>query len=247
MHVVIVGRGQLAGELLTGLSEHRQFTVTAWPETPGAERSCVVVHAGSGRELSSVIDYCESSACPLIELATGSSLEGAHVGFPVVLCPNTNLLMLKVMSMLANSGHLFRGHAISVLESHQRSKTTEPGTALAIAAALGVPAAQVVSVRDPVVQRNNLAIAEEHLARHAVHRIQIQDGSCSATIETRVLGAAPYVQGVREIVAAIGRHKLDHRVYWIHELVETGWLSQRGETQPFAGAELNRHGPGLSD
>ncbi|MDI9690464.1 hypothetical protein QM326_38275, partial [Burkholderia cenocepacia] len=66
---------------------------------------------------------------PLVELSTGSDLETGTYGFPVVLCPNTNILMLKFMSMLETSGHLFRDCDISVTESHQAGKTSVPGTA----------------------------------------------------------------------------------------------------------------------
>ena len=55
----------------------------------------IIVHAGSCRELNAVVAYCQASNSTLVELATGSDAATASPGFPVVLCPNTNSLMLK--------------------------------------------------------------------------------------------------------------------------------------------------------
>src|SRR3989344_5256558 len=94
MQVIVVGAGQVVPWAAEGLP---------------AEKS-VVVHAGSGRELQAVSAFCESTCSALVELSTGSALEHVAADFPVVLCPNTNLLMLKFIAMLERSGHLFRGY-----------------------------------------------------------------------------------------------------------------------------------------
>ena len=84
MQVWIVGQGQLATELLKGLRV--DGTVAAWPGADCARgQPSVVVHAGSGRELDAVVAYCRASQSPLIELSTGSALEGQDMGFAVVV------------------------------------------------------------------------------------------------------------------------------------------------------------------
>ena len=104
MQVIVVGSGKLARELLGALPSGDAGQVVPWAaEGLPAEKS-VVVHAGSGRELQAVSAFCESTCSPLVELATGSALEHVAADFPVVLCPNTNLLMLKFMAMLERSG-----------------------------------------------------------------------------------------------------------------------------------------------
>lgn len=184
----------------------------------------MVVHAGSGRELDEVIAYYRETNSALIELATGSKLEIASPTFPVVLCPNTNILMLKFMNMLARSGKLFKGYHIEVTESHQAEKWSAPGTAIAIGQSLGLSANEVVSVRDPEEQLMALGIPAEHLSRHAMHAILIEDGACRISLETRVYGASPYADGVAKIVSAVASHQLENRVYAIDEFIEHGWV-----------------------
>jgi hypothetical protein len=184
----------------------------------------IVVHAGSGRELTEVISFCQQTGSVLVELATGSNLASIVPSFPVVLCPNTNLLMLKFMNMLSKSGHLFRPYEIRITESHQAAKTSTPGTAIAIAQSLGQMSKEIVSIRDPEEQSTTLQIPTEHLARHAYHRITIRDAVCNIAMETRVYGAAPYAAGVAQIIAAVQARELACRIYAINEFIENGWV-----------------------
>lgn len=224
MQVLIVGSGKLATELLDQLALGAPLKVCQWSNASRTEGRSVVVHAGSGRELDEVAAYCRKTNSPLVELATGSKLESGSPAFPVVLCPNTNILMLKFMNMLARSGKLFNGYHIDVTESHQAEKRSVPGTAVSVAQALGLSAKDVTSVRDPDEQLSALRIPAEHLSRHAVHAILIEDGACRISLETRVYGASPYADGVSKIVAAVVSRQLESRVYAIDEFVENGWV-----------------------
>ncbi|WP_175777315.1 dihydrodipicolinate reductase C-terminal domain-containing protein [Burkholderia anthina] len=235
MQVLVVGTGKLATELLRSHQLDPAIChVMPWSDgarddagRSDARRSdarSIVVHAGSGRELPDVIAFCRATGSTLIELSTGSDLETGSHDFPVVLCPNTNILMLKFMSMLETSGHLFRECHISVTESHQASKTSVPGTAVDIGQSLGVPAQDIRSVRDPAEQRDALQIPDDQLGRHAFHRIRIEDGACSLQFESRVYGASPYADGVSRIVDAVRQHDLERRRYSIVEFIRNGWL-----------------------
>ncbi|WP_175855361.1 dihydrodipicolinate reductase C-terminal domain-containing protein [Burkholderia anthina] len=240
MQVLVVGTGKLATELLRSHQLDPAIChVMPWSDgaRDDAERSdarrsnarrsdarSIVVHAGSGRELPDVIAFCRATGSTLIELSTGSDLETGSHDFPVVLCPNTNILMLKFMSMLETSGHLFRDCHISVTESHQASKTSVPGTAVDIGQSLGVPAQDIRSVRDPAEQRDALQIPDDQLGRHAFHRIRIEDGACSLQFESRVYGASPYADGVSRIVDAVRQRDLERRRYSIVEFIRNGWL-----------------------
>lgn len=224
MQVLIVGSGKLASELLNELSLSAPFTVRPWSSAPSGQGRSVVVHAGSGRQLDDVIAYCQETNSILIELATGSKIEAASTTFPVVLCPNTNILMLKFMHMLAKSGRLFKGCHIELTESHQAEKRSTPGTAVAIAQSLGLHADNVISVRDREKQVTALHIPSEHLDRHAVHSIAIDDGACHILLETRVYGSSPYADGVSKIVSALAIHPLENCVYAVDEFVEYGWI-----------------------
>lgn len=224
MKTFIVGHGKLARELLQELRLDSGFEIVPWVASlPGPERS-IVVHAGSGRELPDVLPFCRATRSPLVELATGSSLESWVPDFPVILCPNTNFLMLKFLSMLARSGQLFQGCSIQITESHQAGKTSLPGTALAMAQSMGQAAGDIVSIRDPEEQQHSLQIPPEHLNRHALHRITIQDAVCQIAMETRVYGAAPYAPGVARILAAIQARSLENRLYPVQEFLDRGWI-----------------------
>lgn len=221
--VIIVGSGKLGRELLAELPQLGLSKVCAWPPTSDA-RPAIVIHTGSGRMLEEVVRFCEASSSVLMELATGSALEQRATSFPLVLCPNTNILMLKAMNMMANSGALFRRHPVKVFESHQSGKTSVPGTAVSIAQSLGIASTEIVSIRDPRKQEEELGIAPESLERHAYHRIEIGDESTRLVIETRIVGNTPYAAGVAGIVEAIRANLLDNRLYHINEFIERGWL-----------------------
>ena len=240
MQVLVVGTGKLATELLRSHQLDPAIChVMPWSDGARADAGrsdashsaarrhdtrSIVVHAGSGRELPDAIAFCRATGSTLIELSTGSGLETGSHDFPVVLCPNTNILMLKFMSMLETSGHLFRDCNISVTESHQASKTSVPGTAVDIGQSLGVPAHDIRSVRDPAEQRDTLQIPGDQLGRHAFHRIRIEDGACSLQFESRVYGASPYADGVSRIVDAVRQRNLERRRYSIVEFIRNGWL-----------------------
>ena len=224
MNVWVVGKGKLARELLSALDLGQGFRVMAWSGSDRPVTRSIVVHAGSGRELAELVRYCEQTQSVLLELATGSALENVAPGFPIVMCPNTNILMLKFMAMLAASGSMFAGYQISLSESHQAQKSSVAGTALSLAKSLALPASEVRSIRDPVEQEGTLAIPREHLGRHAYHHVAIEDGCCALSFETRVYGDTPYAEGVATIVVAIGNRALENRRYEVTELITRGWL-----------------------
>ena len=224
MHVYIAGTGKLATELLEKLEPHNELVIRRWSDAVETNARSIVVHAGSGREVDSIAEFCARTTSALVELATGSTLEGAKSTFPLVLCPNTNILMLKFMSMLERSGSMFTGYKIRVIESHQAAKTSVPGTAVQMAASLGVSTSEISSVRQPSQQEKELKIPHEHLARHAFHRIDVQDGPCTISMETRVYGDSPYASGVQKIIEAISQRELQPRIYSIIEFVENGWV-----------------------
>lgn len=225
MVIVVVGAGKLAQELLAYFKTQPACQALSWAELGGRDMAgAVLVHAGSGRELDEVMAYCSRNHRTLLELSTGSEIERRQLDFPVVLCANTNILMLKVMAMLAGHGHLFADYERQLTESHQAGKTSTPGTAVELAASIGLSEGDITSVRDPATQQGALQIPSEHLGRHAFHRIVIRDGLSSVMLETKVLGPAPYAQGVAQIVAAVQAHPLEDRLYKVIELIERGWL-----------------------
>jgi len=225
VQVLIVGSGKLAMELIENLKAPNIASVLPWSrrdELPAGGK--IVVHAGSGRELQSVVSFCVSNNSVLIELSTnGTALEGRHP-FPVIICPNINILMVKFMTMLQSQGFLFRDYPKTILESHQATKTSAPGTAISIAQSLGMEPAQITSVRNPEVQENELGIPSADLSRHAYHRIVIGDENVSITFETKTFGQAPYASGLAKVIESVFGRELEPKTYNIVTLIQNGWL-----------------------
>lgn len=224
MNVYIAGAGKLATELLAHMAIDPPFRVRPWAAAHLVAEPSIVLHAGSGRELDDVLAFCERSQSVLVELATGSDWQALVPACAVVMCPNTNILMLKFMAMLRRGGPLFAGCRVAITESHQSGKTSTPGTAVAMAEALGMPAREIVSVRDPGQQQSALRIPPEHLHRHAVHLVSIEDDACTVSLQTRVYGDSPYAEGVGRIVRSIRADPLPRGVHQIEALVERGWI-----------------------
>lgn len=225
MDVIIVGSGKLAQELLEKLPAMAcGNNIISWPAPAGLATRHIVVHAGSGRELDAVLAYCQETGSTLVELSTGMQVGTGPSTFPIVECPNTNILMLKFMSMVARSGHLFKQYPIRLTESHQADKSSTPGTAVQLASSLGLPQDAICSIRDVAIQQEQLQIPAEHSDRHAFHRIEIGDDHGLITLETRVFGSAPYAEGVNQIISAIAATSLEDRHYNILEFIENGWL-----------------------
>lgn len=225
VQVLIVGSGKLAAELIENLKSRSIASVLPW-NRKGERLECksVVVHAGSGRELPGVVSFCSANNSVLIELSTGGNLAEESHPFPVIICPNINILMLKFMAMLQSQGYLFREYQKTILESHQAAKTSAPGTAINIARSLGVDPGQIVSVRNPVVQENELGIPSEFLLRHAYHRVIIGDENVRITFETKVFGQSPYALGLAKVIEAICGRDLEPKPQDILTLIQSGWL-----------------------
>ena len=224
MNVYVVGSGKLAKAILAADLSSELFEVVPWPlHVEQLNEKAIVVHAGSGRQLKECISFCSRSKSILVELSTGLETEHIEPSFPLILCPNTSLLILKAMMMLESSGHYFKDYKISITESHQSAKTTEPGTAFQFAASLNYPTDKIISVRDIEIQRK-LAIPEEFLDRHAYHRITIEDETDQVVIETRALGHSTYVRGVQRIINVVAKGSWQNRTYTILDLVDNNEL-----------------------
>lgn len=204
--LLIVGRGKLAQELLQGLHGPAIARVIPWDGRGSLDgEACMVVHAGSGRELAEVVAFCSETGCALLDLSTAGSEFPAEVSFPVVACPNVNMPMLSFMAMVRQSAALFHGLDIRIAESHQASKRTKPGTAVHLAKSLGIPESEIRSERNPQVQLEVLGIPEDFLERHAYHEIVITGQDAEIRLQTRVLGKSAYAAGLAKVVETVVR------------------------------------------
>jgi len=159
-----------------------------------------------------------------IELSTGLETETLRPDFPLIICPNTSILVLKTLNMIKATGRYFENYEISITESHQSTKKTEPGTAYAFANSLKLPLDEIVSIRDRDIQQNTIGIPKEYIDKHAYHKIVIKDGSDEVTIETKVLGHDSYANGVRMIIEAVLKNRLENKRYTILDLIDNNML-----------------------
>ena len=218
--VFIVGRGKLAEELLHGLGSPIISRVVRWDERDSCEHGpCMVVHAGSGRELEDVVEFCSATGFMLLDLSTGGSQFPATITFPVIICPNVNMQMLYFMAMVKQSSRYFQGQDIRIAESHQASKSTKPGTAIHLAKSLGIPETDIRSERDPKVQSEVLGIPSSFLDRHAYHEIVIRNPEVEIRLETRVLGKSAYASGLAKVIEMVSGSKLGPGYHDVVDLV----------------------------
>ena len=218
--ILVVGRGKLAEELLQGLQGPAISRVVRWDGRGGQEGGArMVVHAGSGRELGEAVEFCSATGAVLLNLSTGDAQLPSTPDFPLVLCPNVNMTMLRFMAMLKQAARHFRGQDIRITESHQASKRTKPGTAIHLANSLGVPENGIRSERDPKAQHEILGIPPEHLDRHAYHEIVISDQEVQIRLETRVLGKSAYASGLAKVIEIVAASRLQPGCFDVVDLV----------------------------
>ncbi len=221
--VLVVGRGKLALELLHGLQGSSISGVLPWDERARPEKGRrMVVHAGSGRELDEVVDFCAAGGEILFELSTAGSRLPSQPAFPIVVCPNVNMQMLSFMAMIKQSAGRFKGRDIEITESHQAAKRTKPGTAVYIARSLGIAEDAIRSIRDPRTQREILNIPPEFLDRHAYHEVSIRGGDVHIRLESRVLGKSAYASGLAEIIRLASMRILPPGLHDVVDLILDG-------------------------
>ena len=225
MKIFVVGSGKLANAILTSNLSFQSSEIVKWETRYQAlPEKAIIVHAGSGRQLKECIEFCQRTKSVFIELSTGLETEKMEPDFPLVICPNTSILLLKTLNIMKLNGKYFENYEISIMESHQSTKKTEPGTAYAFANSLKFPLDKIVSIRDPGIQRDNIGIPKEYLDKHAYHKIVIKDGVDEVTIETRILGHNSYANGVKTIIETVLKYSLENKRYMILDLIDNNML-----------------------
>jgi 4-hydroxy-tetrahydrodipicolinate reductase len=223
--IFVAGSGKLANAILSSGLSFQSCEILKWDtQYQTLDEKAILVHAGSGRQLKECMEFCARTKSVFIELSTGLETETLQSDFPLIICPNTSILVLKTLNMLKVNGRNFENYSISITESHQSTKKTEPGTAYAFANALKFPVDKIVSVRNPEMQQNEIGIPEEYLGKHAYHKIVIKDGNDEITIETKVLGHDSYAKGVKMIIEAALINSLESKKYTVLDLIANNML-----------------------
>lgn len=220
MKIFIVGSGKLASSILSSNLLMESYDILKWDvQYQSLNEKAIVVHAGSGRQLAECMSFCSRTKSIFIELSTGLETEKLNPDFPLVVCPNTSILVLKALNMVKANTRQFENYNITITESHQSTKKTEPGTAIAFANALNYPVDKIISIRGFKIQQSEIGIPVEYLDKHAYHRIVIKDGDDEIAIETKVLGHKSYAKGVKEIVEAVIKSSLENKRYMVWDMI----------------------------
>ncbi|CAN5415052.1 hypothetical protein BH23BAC1_BH23BAC1_42750 [soil metagenome] len=225
MKIFIIGSGKLANAINTSGLSFPSCEIIKWEnKLPAYKEKSIIIHAGSGRQLQEGLEFCKRTDSFFIELSTGLITEELDPNFTLIICPNTSLLLLKTLSIFRFYGSHFKEYKISIIESHQSSKRSIPGTAFSFAKSLSVPFDQIKSIRQKDIQIHKIGIPNEFLDIHAYHKIVIQDGLDEVIIETKVLGHESYAKGVERIINAVLSNNLEKKKYSILDLIDAKLL-----------------------
>jgi len=225
MRIFVVGSGKLANAILTSDLLVQSYEIVKWKSQYQAlNEKAIIVHAGSGRQLKECFEFCDRTKTVFIELSTGLETETMKSDFPLIISPNTSILVLKTLNMIKVNGRYFENYEISITESHQSTKKTEPGTAYSFANSLKFPLDKIISIRDLGIQQNTIGIPKDYIDKHAYHKIVIKDGSDEVTIETKVLGHDSYANGVNMIIETVLKNSLENKRYTILDLIDNDML-----------------------
>lgn len=216
-NIIIVGRGKFAESLVENckkfsVHENLKINILFWHEFKNKNIKSLsqdlIIHAGSGRELEEIVEYCDKTKSVFVQASTGLDLELkkilknniSNLDFVFINAPNLALPIVKFMKILEQTGELFdsKDFKITISESHQSSKKTVPGTAVKFAEALNLNSSKIKSIRDKFEQKD-LGVDEEYLDGHAVHWIELEGLGGKLRFKTEIMGRDAYAHGVMKI------------------------------------------------
>lgn len=177
---------------------------------------------GAGRQYDEALEAATEGDAVFIQAATAKDIPmvpPVSGALRFVHAPNLDLNIVKFFRLLSMAGDLFKGEAVSLVESHQKAKSSVPGTAFKMGDYLDFPRSEIVSVRDRETQKGMGSVS---LDQHAYHRIQIGEGDSQVLLETKIEGLDSYVRGLARIIEA--SFSLDRKNYEVEELFELNLL-----------------------
>lgn len=215
--LVIVGNGKLADTIENKFNTYSDIKTKKYKSDINYCKDSVFIHIGSGRQYVESLQKAIKHGASFIQAATEKDIKmEPPTGDKIIYlnAPNIDLNIIKLFYWLKSAKELFKGEKITITESHQEEKSSQPGTALKFCNILGISETSIVSIREPEIQRE---LKINNLKHHAYHKIQIGDEDSKITIETKIEGANSYVKGLAQIVSCISG--LENGNYEIDELL----------------------------
>ncbi|MGM0453861.1 MAG: dihydrodipicolinate reductase [Thermodesulfobacteriota bacterium] len=141
-------------------------------------------------------------------------VESAEIS--AVIAPNMAKQIVGFQAMMAyaaeNFPGLFSGYSLEIKESHQQTKADTSGTAKAMVQyfnRLGIDFAEtdIIKVRDPAVQKNQLGVPEAYIDGHGWHTYTLVSPDRTATFcfTHNINGRDIYAQGTFDAVLFLGQ------------------------------------------
>ncbi|VEN75141.1 Dihydrodipicolinate reductase [Candidatus Desulfarcum epimagneticum] len=135
---------------------------------------------------------------------------------PAVIAPNMAKQIVGFQAMMEYAAEtfpgLFEGYSLSIRESHQNGKADTSGTAKSMVGyfnRMGVAFSEdeIVKIRDPHVQKNELNVPEAHLAGHGWHTYTLvsKDGAARFEFSHNINGRDIYAQGTLDAAIFLQR------------------------------------------
>ena len=224
MHILVVGQGKLAASIKE-VCEEMNVETTDFPDTPRLYKieETVCLHVGSGRQLEESLKFCQMPGIPFVLASTGHSDQiPEYPGTPVIDGPNLSLPIIGVLAALQRLKKEWDDLGLSVegniMETHQASKQSTPGTAKRIADLMGLSQDSIHSVRDPADSKA-LGVPEEHLERHGWHFVTLNVGGVRVELNTKINGGRPYGIGAIELARLILSTNPDPGIYRVEDLI----------------------------
>ena len=225
MHILLVGRGNMARAVETACASHgvqlTNFGMDFDYSNPSYGKP-IAIHLGSGRQLLSLIELCESLRIPIIQGSTKlTELLPSNRDVTIVNAPNLSLPMIRFVAAFPAFAQAIKvGMEARIVESHQSRKADTSGTARAVAKVLDIPELAIKSVRDPDIQLT-LGVPEEHLGGHAYHDFVFTGQGVEIRVSTKIRGRVTYAEGALTLAQALAdqREPLKNGIYELKDIL----------------------------
>jgi len=164
--------------------------------------------------------YCQSEL-PFVMGTTGGDRQKlaatvASSTIAAVIAPNMAAQIVGFQAMMEYAAesfpNLFKGYTLEIKESHQTGKADTSGTAKAMVRyfnQLGVPFAEdeIIKIRDPEIQKNQLGIDDAYLAGHAWHTYTLisEDQTVRFEFTHNVNGQEIYARGTLDALVFLAK------------------------------------------
>ncbi len=160
--------------------------------------------------------YCKHQL-PFVMGTTGGDRENLletvrQSAVSAVIAPNMAKQIVGFQAMMEYAANtfpdLFEGYQLEIVESHQHGKADTSGTAKAMVSyfnklGLKFTTDEIIKVRDPEIQKNELGVPEEYLGGHGWHtyRLTSADSSVRFVFKHNVNAREIYAQGTLDALA----------------------------------------------